>query len=197
MLPVFAAAAPLTSLLPLATRANELFASPCDPHAAVFPFGNVVPAWLVAMKGFPDLPPLWLLGCLLLTWGGAWLLPIASFAGPISTFISVVLLLLGLGLIAWAASWFYQKNTTIEPHHSPRVLIVEGPYKVSRNPIYLGMVSIAAAAVFWHGALITLPLPAILALMLQRRFIEPEEIALHMTFGDAALEYISRTRRWL
>ena len=149
------------------------------------------------MKGFPDLPPIWLLACLILTWALASWLPLASFAGPVATFLAIILLLLGLGLIAWSASWFYQKQTTIEPHHTPRVLIVEGPYKVTRNPIYLGMVAIAAAAVFWHGALITLPLPAILALILQRRFIEPEEIALHLTFGDTALDYISRTRRWL
>jgi len=174
-----------------------MFASPCDLRAAVSARVPAPRSVLAAMKGFPDLPPLWLLGCLFLTWALASLLPIATFAGPVSTFIAVILTVLGLGLITWAALWFYEKKTTIEPHHSPRVLIVEGPYKVTRNPIYLGMVIIAAAAVFWHGALITLPLPVILAIILQRRFIEPEEIALHLTFGDAALEYISRTRRWL
>jgi protein-S-isoprenylcysteine O-methyltransferase Ste14 len=149
------------------------------------------------MKGFPDLPPLWLVGCLVLTWALAALIPIASFSGPLSTGIAWVLTLAGLGLIGWAGLWFWRKRTTIEPHHAPQVLIVEGPYTVSRNPIYLGMIAIAAGAVFWHGALITLPLPAILAFVLQRRFIEPEEIALHMAFGDDALDYISATRRWL
>lgn len=197
MVTVFAGAGPLTSPLALATRPHGLFATPCDPHAAVahLPFAARAP--VRAVKGFPDLPPLWLLGCLLLTWLLASLVPIVSFAGPISTMIAWVLTVGGLGLIAWSGMWFWRKRTTIEPHHTPEVLIVEGPYRVSRNPIYLGMITIAAGAVFWHGAFSALPLPAILAVVLQRRFIEPEEIALHMAFGDAALEYISSTRRWL
>ena len=149
------------------------------------------------MKGFPNLPPIWLLLGLVLAWLLANGLPLVRLVGPAWQAAGLLMALAGTALILWAALWVRRKRTTIEPHHAPGRLIVEGPYRFSRNPIYLGMLAILTGAVLWHGALSGLPLPFAFATILTRRFILPEEAALRRAFGAEAQDYLDRTRRWL
>jgi protein-S-isoprenylcysteine O-methyltransferase Ste14 len=149
------------------------------------------------VKGFPDIPPVWLAGLMMAGWGLTRWVPLADVSNPLARIMGAALCAGGVALIGWAALWFYRKHTPIEPHHIPATLIVEGPYRISRNPIYLGMVAILAGVVLWWGALTAAPLPIILVWILQKRFVEPEEMILFETFGDPALDYISATRRWI
>jgi protein-S-isoprenylcysteine O-methyltransferase Ste14 len=154
--------------------------------------------WLLdgPLKGFPDLPPVWLLGFM----AAAWLhRPGPAAGGGLRAGLPVaggLLMLAALGLIAWSALWFWRKKTTIEPHHTPTALIVEGPYRLSRNPIYLALLS------FWWATCCAWGLwardPSLrLYIVLTRRFIEPEEAGLRRLFGAEAHAYLERTRRWL
>ena len=107
------------------------------------------------------------------------------------------LICVGLGLIGWAAFWFWRRKTTIEPHHAPGTLIVEGPFRLSRNPIYLAMVIILMGAIFGRGQPLSLILIPTFVVILHVRFVLPEEAGLRKAFGEAAEAYISATRRWL
>ncbi|RMA43263.1 methyltransferase family protein [Rhodophyticola porphyridii] len=149
------------------------------------------------MKGFTDLPPIWLAGFLFLAWFLARALPLVTAFGPVFRVAGGVMALAGLALIVWSAIWFARKKTTIEPHHDPQVLIVEGPYTYSRNPIYLGMLMILTGFVLWLGVLSPVLLPVLFVAVLTRRFIEPEEERLIGAFGLEARRYLQRTRRWL
>jgi protein-S-isoprenylcysteine O-methyltransferase Ste14 len=149
------------------------------------------------MKGFPDLPPLWLFLGLIVVWGFAKFLPLVEVFGPWAQPLAIALWGVGVGLVIWSAVWFWRKKTTIEPHHDPEVLIVEGPYKISRNPIYLGMLVILTGSVLWYGALGPVWVPPVFAWIVTVRFIRPEEQALVRRFGQEASEYLGATRRWL
>ena len=149
------------------------------------------------LNGFPDLPPIWLLLGLALVWFHGTHLPLVRIFGPVWQAAGLCVALAGFALILWAALWFRRKRTTIEPHHAPTALIVEGPYRLSRNPIYLGMLAILTGAVLWQGTLGPLPVPFAFAAILTRRFILPEEAALRRTFGPEAERYMQATRRWL
>ena len=148
------------------------------------------------MKGFPDLPPIWLVFFLLLNWAVAWALP-GFRVGTFTNALSWGLIVIGLALIGWAAFWFWRRKTTIEPHHAPGTLIVEGPFRISRNPIYLAMVIILMGAIFGRGQPLTLILIPTFVVILHVRFVLPEEAGLRKAFGDAAEAYIKATRRWL
>lgn len=149
------------------------------------------------LRGFPDLPPLWLLGFM----GAAWLidrgLPLVEAFGPVYRATGGLLMLAALALIGWSALWFWRKKTTIEPHHAPSALIVEGPYRFSRNPIYLALLVLLVGYVLRLGSLGPVILPFAFYFVLTRRFIEPEEAALRRLFGAEAYAYLDRTRRWL
>jgi protein-S-isoprenylcysteine O-methyltransferase Ste14 len=147
------------------------------------------------LRGFPDLPPIWLLGALGLSWG---LGRLHFFPRPEGAqAVGGVLIALGLGLIAWAGLWFLRKRTPIEPHHDPRALIVEGPFRLSRNPIYLALVVIAAGIVLRQPSMLAILSVPLLWAVLDRRFARPEEARLREAFGAQAHDFVARTRRWL
>ena len=141
-----------------------------------------------------DLPPIWLGAMLVLSWILGRVAPIIRFEMGIT---GRVVMALGIALIAWSAWWFWRKRTPIEPRHTPTALIVEGPYRINRNPIYSGMVLILAGFGLMQGAMSGL-LPALLfPVLITRRFILGEEAALRSAFGEAAEDYFRRTRRWV
>jgi protein-S-isoprenylcysteine O-methyltransferase Ste14 len=147
------------------------------------------------LRGFPDLPPVWLLGGMV----ASWLLgqvPILTF-GAFGSALGAVLVAVSLAFILWSAWYFWRKRTPIEPHHAPKALIVEGPYRVSRNPIYLALVVIAAGVALRQGGALALAPVPILFFVLDRRFARPEENALREAFGGDAEAYLAATRRWL
>jgi protein-S-isoprenylcysteine O-methyltransferase Ste14 len=144
------------------------------------------------VKGFPDLPPVWAAGAAAASWALARVAPLATWPGG----AGYVFMAAGLILIAWSALWFQRKRTPIMPHEEPRALIVEGPFRINRNPIYTGLVLIVAGFAVWLGALSGL-LPALaLPLVIHRRFVLKEEAALRRAFGAEAEAYFRATRRW-
>ena len=147
------------------------------------------------MKNFPDLPPVWtaLAICLHVLCGRFG----PDFLGGFqSLWIAYGLIGAGVCLIGWSAYWFWARKTTIHPHHTPDVLLVEGPYRISRNPIYLGMVIICVGVVMYAGNLLGLVPAAGLVWVLHTRFVLPEEAALQAAFGDEGKAYVEKTRRW-
>ncbi|MDG1067882.1 MAG: isoprenylcysteine carboxylmethyltransferase family protein, partial [Sulfitobacter sp.] len=80
---------------------------------------------------------------------------------------------------------------------TPKTLIIEGPFRMTRNPIYLALVMLTVASALGHGSVIGLALAAGLWWILDRRFAAPEEALLRATFGSEAEEYLKDTKRWV
>lgn len=149
------------------------------------------------MKGFPDLPPLWLFAFMAAAWGIAQAVPPSGANSDLMRIGGRICVGVGLGVIFWSAWWFWRKRTTIEPHHTPGTLIVEGPYRLSRNPIYLGLVLILWGYSCGLGSVLALVLTPIFIIVLTRRFAIPEERALVEAFGAEGEAYLAATRRWI
>ncbi|SFR44835.1 methyltransferase family protein [Litoreibacter janthinus] len=148
------------------------------------------------MSKFPDIPPVWLTGFIALSWFLARLAP-AGFSYGLPRALGWGLMAVGLLLIVWSAIWFWRRKTTIEPHHAPTALIVEGPYRLSRNPIYLGMALILSGVIVWMGQAAGFILIPIFVTVINRRFVIPEEAMLRKVFGTSAEAYLQATRRWI
>ena len=112
-------------------------------------------------------------------------------------YAGLVIAALGLALAGWAALLFRRARTGIVPFSRATVLVTRGPYRVSRNPMYLGMAGTLLGAAIFMGSLTPfIVIPAFTALIAER-FIGPEEAMLERAFGGAYLEYKARVRRWL
>ena len=108
-----------------------------------------------------------------------------------------ILLPAGVVLAAWCLTIFRRQRTTTIPGEQSRALVTWGPYRFSRNPMY---VSLTLAYLGEAGLLVQvwplLPLVAVLG-YLNWTVIPIEEERLQETFGGAYAEYRSRVRRWL
>ena len=103
----------------------------------------------------------------------------------------------GLYLIVAPVIWFKRKKTTIIPRQKPAALINEGPFKLSRNPMYLGMVLFTLGIGLIMGSLQAL-IPAIwLFFFLQKNYVIPEERKLREGLGQEAEDYFATTGRWI
>ena len=148
------------------------------------------------------IPPLILvLVCLIAGWGfdqgRSWLiLPATRWVAP-RVALSGALILLGLGLIGYCAWQFKKAQTCIEPWRSTSSIITKGPYRYSRNPIYLGFaITGVGIALAFNTCWMLLSLLAFV-LVANKLVIEREETYLEGKFGETYLNYRRETRRWL
>jgi protein-S-isoprenylcysteine O-methyltransferase Ste14 len=114
-----------------------------------------------------------------------------------SVLIGVALLAGGVVLNIWADRLFHKCGVRVCPFSPVPVLIKEGPFRITRNPMYLGMVLISAGVPLMTGIYIGLWAPAVLAVWLQIRFVLPEEKFLRQRLGMEYLLYASNHSRWL
>lgn len=118
-------------------------------------------------------------------------------AGWPQIILGALLLLTGLALITWGASTLLRAGTALRPDRPATRLVVEGPYRFTRNPIYLGFTAAyVGVAIVTNAAWPIVLLPVVL-ITLTVTAIEHEERYLLATFGDAYGEYSRRVRRWL
>ena len=144
-----------------------------------------------------DMPPFWLMGAIVLVWLQVWLWPGATQSSVMLTLVGGVLLWGALAVMAWTIWTFRKHKTTVVPHQRPARIITDGPFALSRNPIYLADVVLLAGVVIRYGAWPALVLIPLLAAILSRRFIAPEEARMKESFGAEFDEYAAKTRRWL
>ncbi|MBN2759182.1 MAG: isoprenylcysteine carboxylmethyltransferase family protein [Rhodobacteraceae bacterium] len=148
------------------------------------------------MKITLDYPPVWWLGALGLAKAEVALFGPAFQIGVLGL-IGNTLFWGGLAIMGAAALSFLRARSTIVPHEAPAKLITGGLYRVSRNPIYLAdLMLLGGLALIW-GSVAGLVLVPVLARILTRRFIEPEEARLRAAFGAEAEAFFQRTRRWI
>lgn len=146
------------------------------------------------MPRFLDWPPVWLGLAMAVVWMMAevW----APLGAPVR-WLGVATAAVALVLAGWAALTFARARTTLIPGQPPSVMVTHGPFRFSRNPIYLADLLILAGWALWLGTLAGLVLVPVLLWTLERRFILPEEAALAERFGDDFRAYADRVPRWL
>lgn len=103
----------------------------------------------------------------------------------------------GVALVVGTRLLFLQRGTTILPTRAVSVLIESGPFRISRNPIYVGFVAIYIGSSLLRRSVWPLLLLPGVVLVIQKTVIDREEAYLERRFGDDYLSYKNRVRRWL
>jgi len=106
-------------------------------------------------------------------------------------------LVLGLALGIWGSNLFQRARTTIKPFETPTTLVTSGPFRLSRNPMYLGMAAVLVGVALMLGSATPFLVIPPFVLLLDVRFIRREESAMRAAFGEAYRAYQARVRRWL
>jgi protein-S-isoprenylcysteine O-methyltransferase Ste14 len=108
-----------------------------------------------------------------------------------------LLMAMGGALALWGVRTFRRSKTNVLPFRPATTVVSVGPYRYTRNPMYLGMaLAYIGGALALNAGWPLLLLPVAL-LTLYLVVIRREEAYLARTFGDAYAEYRTRVRRWL
>jgi protein-S-isoprenylcysteine O-methyltransferase Ste14 len=142
--------------------------------------------------------PLLLLGiAIILTALLGWLWPLPFFAKAPSRFIGGALFVGGLLFGLPAFRGMRRAGTSPDPRRPSTALVEEGTYRLTRNPMYVGMlIAYAGLFIFLRSPWFVVFLP-LLIWMLTRWVILPEESYLQQRFGEEYLSFKARVRRWI
>jgi protein-S-isoprenylcysteine O-methyltransferase Ste14 len=143
-------------------------------------------------------PPLVGLALALAMWGTGPALDWAA-VGAVRRVLALALLATGLGFDAAGLLAFYRAKTTVNPLQPGKAsaLVATGVYRVTRNPMYVGMALLLSAWALTLGTLPMLAGPVGFVLFITRFQIIPEERFMAAKFGEAYAAYCRRVRRWL
>lgn len=125
------------------------------------------------------------------------LLHIDAFRSALARVAGCVLIVIGFLIRFWATYYFYKNRMRVVVMVPQGTLVTSGPYRYSRNPLYLGgNVFIFFGASLFLGSPMALAITA-LHLLLVDRFIHREETQLEQRFGEDWLQYKRSVRRWI
>jgi protein-S-isoprenylcysteine O-methyltransferase Ste14 len=127
----------------------------------------------------------------------AWVDPMGRVLPMAAAHLGAIVIVAGIGGVLWVSQVFEDAGTTTKPFHVSSVLVMDGPFRVSRNPMYLGMVVILVGVGLALRSLLPFVVVPMFALAIQWRFIVAEERALERDFGEAYRDYRETVRRWL
>jgi protein-S-isoprenylcysteine O-methyltransferase Ste14 len=90
-----------------------------------------------------------------------------------------------------------KQNTTVKPFEESQSLVTESVFRISRHPMYLGMIWMLIGITLLLGTLTPVIVVPVFGLLVDRVFIKAEERMLEQKFGNAWLAYKQHVRRWI
>ena len=150
-----------------------------------------------AMSYPRDIPPMWFLAGL----GFEVILdrfwPVRDLCSWPWTLSGAFVIGLGMSLLVWSAGLFRRAGTGVRPFTEATALVARGPFRFSRNPMYLAMVVMLCGVALTMGSLSPWVVPPLFLWLIQQRFVRREEAFLTERFGDDYRELCRNVRRWL
>lgn len=163
----------------------------------------ILPEFEKPMRQFPinrhpfDIPPVYFgLAILTMVALDRWA-PIVTLLDRPWTYLGVIGIVAGVGLAVWAARLFARAGTGVKPFTPSTEVVRIGPYRFTRNPMYLGMMIVLAGAVLLLGSLSPALVIPIFFWWIHNHFVLPEEQHMEHSLGQAYLDYKQSMRRWL
>lgn len=142
-------------------------------------------------------PPVWLLLGLISVFALNEMYPMIRFTSLFFQVLGGVVIVLGLLLLVTANGLFVRAGTDVIPFREVSSLVTTGIYRYTRNPMYLGMAAVLLGCALTVGVVPALLVPVAFAVIVEFRFIRPEEALLRELFPEEYPAYCQRVRRWL
>lgn len=144
-------------------------------------------------------PPVIGLATAALMWWAARLPGRIELAVAVRAAVAIALLCIGVAIAVAGAIAFHRARTTVNPLKPDQAsaLVTSGTYRVTRNPMYLGMLVVLVGWAAFLASLPALLCTALFVLYITRFQIVPEERVLQRLFGKDFIVYCQRVRRWI
>jgi len=125
------------------------------------------------------------------------LLPVKQIVHPPLIYLGWLLIIAGSALNIWSDQLFKKQKTTVKPNKKPTRLIDYGPFRISRNPMYLGMAVILFGVGIFLGTITAFTGAVLFIIAMEIYFISDEEKSMHEAFGSEFENYKAKVRRWI
>jgi protein-S-isoprenylcysteine O-methyltransferase Ste14 len=142
-------------------------------------------------------PPLIYLAALVIGLGLSYLAPTPFLPRGLAYGLGAVLILIGASIIISARRMMLRAGTAIRPTIPTTALVITGPFRFTRNPLYVGATLIYVGIAVAARSLWALALLLVVLAVMQRGVIDREECYLERKFGADYLRYKERVRRWI
>jgi protein-S-isoprenylcysteine O-methyltransferase Ste14 len=126
-----------------------------------------------------------------------WAHPIVLMPRGAAVPLGVLLVALGLALVGFAMGSFFRARTSPIPIKPTTAIVETGPYRFTRNPMYLGLAALYLGVTLWVDSLWPVLFLPVALFAVQRFVIAREELYLEAKFGEQYRGYKARVRRWL
>jgi len=143
------------------------------------------------------LPPRLYFGAIVINVLLYWLWPLGTLAGNWIVVLGIMLVIGGVVVSVVSEREFVRRETAVNPHNPATTLVKSGPFRYSRNPMYVGLTAIQLGVALALNSLwgIILLIPTLL--IMHFGVILQEEAYLERLFNDQYLAYKQSVRRWL
>ena len=148
-------------------------------------------------QGRRVLPPVYFLLAIAIMVALHYVIPIARWLEAPWKWLGLVPILVGVAFAGTASAQFRRHGTPIKPFQLSSALVIGGAFRVSRNPMYLGMVSVLAGIGICLGTGSPFVVIPFFVWLISVRFIRVEEASLKEQFGEEFVSYMRRVRRWI
>jgi len=142
-------------------------------------------------------PPFFLLGCLIAGSVLRWLIPLPFLPRGLALALGPVVTVLAFALSVWAFRTMQAGGGSVPTGEPTDVIVETGPYRRTRNPIYLGMLLLQLGIAIWANSLWFVLVAIVFVPVMVRGVISREERYLERKFGDDYRAYCGRVRRWV
>ena len=144
-------------------------------------------------------PPLQFVTGILAMWAIDQILPGVRIFLPFQIEFGTLIILVGLIIEIVSVFAFFRARTTINPiePHKASKLVIGGLYRISRNPMYLGMAMMLTGWMIRLGNPANLGVLILFVVLITVLQIKPEEAVLQEKFADEYEDYCRQVRRWI
>ena len=143
-------------------------------------------------------PPAWAFLYLIIASTVSWFYPWRALLDLRIVRLGVALVAIGIAISIWAFWLFRCEGTEIDPtSETKKSLVVRGPFRFTRNPMYLGLVILTLGIAFWVGALPMFAVPLLVFATANWAHIPFEEVKMRRQFGAAFDDYMRQVGRWI
>jgi len=112
-------------------------------------------------------------------------------------YLGIIVIIFGFSLSLGSGIFFRKLGTNPRPGIQANVLVTKGPFRFTRNPMYLGLIAMLVGVSILLGSFSPPIVIPIIFWILHTQFVLQEEKWMESWFGESYLEYKSKTPRWL
>ena len=149
------------------------------------------------MSAKTPMPTTYLLIAMIVMIAIHFLFPAALIIPPLWNLLGLIPLIAGVAINLMADQAFHKASTTVKPFEESSVLVTDGVFRMSRNPMYLGFILVLIGLAVLLRSLSPYAVILLFAIWIQQTFIVVEERMLAARFSAQWQRYRQNTRRWL